>query len=760
VPAVGGSGRCTIVRRSGLLGLALSLALAGSASASTICVGGAPAPCDSTKPSIGTAFGAASPGDVVKVGSGTYSESGLTQPFGVRLVGFASPGARPQITAPAASGVTLLTINPQPTDTNPTVTNFDFVLPAGASNVGLTLQENASADQVSVSASGGVTLPIGVHITGGVGADTERLSHATITLPGAPVSSTGVDAGGNGVQVEDSTISADTALLEAGGTLNARRLNLTGAKGVQLQASSDLTANVEDSLIRVADTSAGNATRWGVRGYEDGSGATANVDLSNLTILPPSMFNPGDPGGAGVEASANSGGVSHVRLHDSIVRGFHGPQMPDLFSFDFSGGTNADLTVDHSDFSFVNAFGTTPGPGNLNNVDPMYVSQVTGDFRLASTSPLIDAGSTTAPTTGETDLGGQQRLLVGKQGCVLARDMGAYEFQAGVTFARATVPAVVQIGNPANFDAGTSCGPDPSLTPLHYSWSFDDGASAGDSPTASHVFTTGGTHTGTVTVRDSEMRTSQATATVRVNRPPSPVALVSPDPAVVGQPVQFDGSKSTDDDPGDTLTYSWSFDDGTTETGASFVDHTFDTTGVHQGTLTVTDSSGAARTATATVTVNPPPPPPPPQREKPVPPVEPPLVPIFTGPVPEAVTPPMRVKESVNVANGTARVMVAAPGDIPGIFDVRVLLQAHTKTSPKGSAPKQRKAAAAAVTMGSARAKIPAGETRIVKIRLSRRGQALMRRAPRHRLRGTLVIRAQVGTAAPRTTRTPVTMRS
>ncbi|HUB77107.1 MAG TPA: PKD domain-containing protein, partial [Solirubrobacteraceae bacterium] len=50
------------------------------------------------------------------------------------------------------------------------------------------------------------------------------------------------------------------------------------------------------------------------------------------------------------------------------------------------------------------------------------------------------------------------------------------------------------------------------------------------------------------------------------------------------------------------LTYSWSFDDGGTATGAS-VQHTFSTLGAHTATLTVTDPLGlsAARTAQLTV---------------------------------------------------------------------------------------------------------------------------------------------------------------
>jgi hypothetical protein len=84
---------------------------------------------------------------------------------------------------------------------------------------------------------------------------------------------------------------------------------------------------------------------------------------------------------------------------------------------------------------------------------------------------------------------------------------------------------------------------------------------------------------------------------------PSAVIHPSATTAVTGQSVTFDGSHSTDGDPGDTLTYSWSFDDGTTARGTT-ITHAFATAGPHTATLTVTDPTNLSDTATAHVTVS------------------------------------------------------------------------------------------------------------------------------------------------------------
>ncbi len=96
------------------------------------------------------------------------------------------------------------------------------------------------------------------------------------------------------------------------------------------------------------------------------------------------------------------------------------------------------------------------------------------------------------------------------------------------------------------------------------------------------------------------------------HRAPTAVASATPSTAAAGSPVTFDGSRSSDPDDGDALTYAWSFDDGATATGATAA-HAFSTPGTHTATLTVTDPTGLTSTqqATVTVTAQPAPPAPP-----------------------------------------------------------------------------------------------------------------------------------------------------
>src|SRR5262249_6338965 len=80
------------------------------------------------------------------------------------------------------------------------------------------------------------------------------------------------------------------------------------------------------------------------------------------------------------------------------------------------------------------------------------------------------------------------------------------------------------------------------------------------------------------------------------NQPPLAVASADPTGGAAPLTVQFDGSGSSDPDPGDTLTYSWDLDgDGTfgdaTSVNPSF---TYSTPGTYDAVLRVTDDHGAS----------------------------------------------------------------------------------------------------------------------------------------------------------------------
>ncbi len=93
--------------------------------------------------------------------------------------------------------------------------------------------------------------------------------------------------------------------------------------------------------------------------------------------------------------------------------------------------------------------------------------------------------------------------------------------------------------------------------------------------------------------------------TGNTNRPPMAALSASPTTGSVPLSVQFDGSQSGDPDTGDTLSYRWSFGDGSTATTTvAATQHTYTSAGSFNATLVVTDNRGLS-SAPATVTLSP-----------------------------------------------------------------------------------------------------------------------------------------------------------
>jgi serine protease len=137
---------------------------------------------------------------------------------------------------------------------------------------------------------------------------------------------------------------------------------------------------------------------------------------------------------------------------------------------------------------------------------------------------------------------------------------------------------------------------------VSYDWNFGDNTN-GTGATTSHVYTTVGTFTATLTVTDAEGLTGTDAMIITVNPIPNtaPIANAGVDKtALVKASVSFSGSASTDDKG--IVSYGWNFGDGSTATGMT-ASHTFNTSGTFTVTLTVTDAEGLTGTDTATVTV-------------------------------------------------------------------------------------------------------------------------------------------------------------
>src|SRR3989454_1034843 len=168
-------------------------------------------------------------------------------------------------------------------------------------------------------------------------------------------------------------------------------------------------------------------------------------------------------------------------------------------------------------------------------------------------------------------------------------------------------PANPQIAQAVSFTGSASGG----TQPYNFGWAFGDG-STGTGSAATHAYTTAGSYTVVLTVKDSgsPQQTATSQQTVTVTSPPSPLSAsftFSPSSPQVGQQVTFTASASGGTTP---YTFNWAFGDGSTGTGQSTT-HTYSSPGTFTVTLTVKDSSASqqATSSQQSITVTSPPPP-------------------------------------------------------------------------------------------------------------------------------------------------------
>ena len=159
-------------------------------------------------------------------------------------------------------------------------------------------------------------------------------------------------------------------------------------------------------------------------------------------------------------------------------------------------------------------------------------------------------------------------------------------------------PASPVVGSSVGFNATTSSDPDGHIAT--YAWNYGDG-SAGGGATSSHTYTHAGTYTATLTIADSDGQSAIVSHTVTVapgsTPPPSyspPTAAFSAPSGNEGVPMTLSGAGSTDPNPGGSLSYAWSFGDGSPAGTGRTIAHAFQA-GTWTVTLTVTDSASGLK---------------------------------------------------------------------------------------------------------------------------------------------------------------------
>ncbi|WP_166035460.1 PKD domain-containing protein [Halorussus pelagicus] len=172
-----------------------------------------------------------------------------------------------------------------------------------------------------------------------------------------------------------------------------------------------------------------------------------------------------------------------------------------------------------------------------------------------------------------------------------------------------TYPPSVEIRDPGNVTEDTrqtfeADATNPDGTIASYDWTLGD-LTAGSGPTVNHTYTSAGYYTITVTVEGQQGLTASDSVNVTVNSPPSAYLVANATVLNTSEAVELDGRSSLDPNDGDSLTYDWTFGDGATapDSNTSVV-HRYDSAGVYDAELRVTDEFGASDSASVNLTVD------------------------------------------------------------------------------------------------------------------------------------------------------------
>ena len=173
------------------------------------------------------------------------------------------------------------------------------------------------------------------------------------------------------------------------------------------------------------------------------------------------------------------------------------------------------------------------------------------------------------------------------------------------------VPSAPAAGEPVSFNGTASLDLDGQI--VSFAWDFNgDGIVDSTAPIADHVFAEPGTFAVTLTVTDDGGNSDAITKSVSVSgtaipageSPIAEFAFMPPTPDA-GALVLFNATLSKETD-GRIVSYAWDFDgDGSVDSYAAIVDHTFAENGTYDITLAVTDEYGRMSTQTQTLVVGP-----------------------------------------------------------------------------------------------------------------------------------------------------------
>jgi hypothetical protein len=371
--------------------------------------------------------------DTVRIAAGPYSEANLDYQSSVSTNVVHVIGA--------GSGSTLLTIP----STTGNVTGLQIIGPPGSSltGIGMTIPANDAntdfgiklgsvfAHDIAINGPA-ASNDFGLQLAAGATLDT-----SAINLAFAVDDNFGVAALDAGSTIADTTVHADTGVTFSGASASdAITLDRTSIQAATIGATTDVgVINVRNSLIDLG--SSAGAIGVAAQNLNNSNEAMA-ANLDGVTIVG------GGSNSAGVRALADSGPNAADNVHDgedatvSVANTILSGQTHSL-RVEADRGETATLTTSYSnydpntkvvtnDFTLGGGMGTASyTASNQTNLPPGFVSS--SDFHLAPTSQLIDIGDPAGPPFGATDIDGDNRVILGKDGCAARRDIGADEYK-------------------------------------------------------------------------------------------------------------------------------------------------------------------------------------------------------------------------------------------------------------------------------------------------------------------------------------------
>ena len=387
-------------------------------------------------PTIQSAINAANNGDTVLVAPGTYVESINFNGKAVTVT--SSNGAAATIIDGNHNG-TVVTFNHSETLSS-VLSGFTIRngFQSGGFGAGITITSASPTITSNVVTGNHAAVAIGIYVNGG----SPLISNNTITSNDQTGAGDG-GIGGGGIAVAGSSESAANPQI-INNTITNNNVAAGGDGG-------GISVMYFSSPFIQGNTISGNSA------YNNGGGVSLNS--YNSPVLSNNLIASNSAGGGG------SGGGIYLSARNSATVTVVNNTLVGNTAFDGSSGIfttgwaqNATLTnnvvvaADNQTaitcntfwssvsavFSYNDVYSSTgvawtapcdhtSNPGNISS-DPLFIDP-SGNFRLQSNSPAVDAGSNSATSLPSTDLDGSPRIVDGNGDRSAVVDLGAYELQ-------------------------------------------------------------------------------------------------------------------------------------------------------------------------------------------------------------------------------------------------------------------------------------------------------------------------------------------